>query len=132
MSDNFIKKAYEEVIQDHQKINPCYVVLWKRVPFYGGPEEGGWWGEDIIPEAYHACDNDEIGYALEKKVRNYAEFASKEAKRKFGEYCLSTMAQLEARGLDAEYLPEPDGEESYFVTVQPDFPKPSYGSRHWD
>lgn len=43
------------------------------------------------------------------------------------------MEWLEARGLDADYLPEPDGELSYFVTIE-DQPgsSESRGCRHYE
>ena len=131
MSD-YMRKAFEEVIQDHKKVYPCYVVLWRRSPFYGGPEEGGWWGEDRIPEAYHACQNDEIASKRVEKVNRYAKILTKEARMKHSLHCQQSMDWLEARGLDADYLPEPDGEESFYVSIEPDLPEPSYGSRHWE
>jgi hypothetical protein len=88
------------------------------VPFYGGPEEGGWWGHDTVLEAYQQFPTKEAAEAAKLEVEKFASEMNGIRKREFGEYCLNSMEWLEARGLDADFLPEPDGETEYFVTIE--------------
>jgi hypothetical protein len=44
---------------------------------------------------------------------------SEAATRAHGEQCNREMEWCDARGLDYDYLPEPDGPESYFTKVEP-------------
>ena len=45
MSDKSIfLQAWDEIIEDSEVAQECYLSLYENVPYYGGPEEGGWWG----------------------------------------------------------------------------------------
>lgn len=71
--------------------------------------------------------------AAQEKVEALAVELTNQARREFGEQCLREMEWLEARGLDADYLPEVDGESRYFVTAE-DVPGSmvSQGCRHYE
>ena len=95
-----------------------YVSLYLRVPFYGGPEEGGCWGEDVVLESYCEFPCTRLARGAMNGIKEEVEKMNSEAKRRYGEYCLSSMEWLDERGLDASYLPEVNGEESYFCVIE--------------
>ena len=113
-----INEAFFSVCRDAKPARSSYVSLYMSVPYYGGPEEGGWWGSDNVLVAYHQCGNDDEAEAVKARVEELAEELSREAKRDFGRACAAQCEWLEARGLDSDSLPEVDGEESYFVAVE--------------
>jgi hypothetical protein len=110
-----------------------YVSLYVTVPYYGGPEEGGWWGSDEKLIASRKCASEVEAQSISKQVQELADELSKEAKNNFGRQCQYECEWLEARGLDADYLPEVDGEETYWVTIESTPGKfESEGSRHYE
>lgn len=133
MSTTYDKAAFEQICAEAKPAKSFYVSLYVEDPYYGGPEEGGWWGSDTNLVAYHECVSDEAAEAIRKQVEALAEKLSKDAKDAFGRHCADSMEWLEARGLDADYLPEPDGESRYWVAVES---RPgehnSQGGRHYE
>ena len=117
-ADIGLKEAFFTVCNDAKPRGVNYVSLYIRTPFYGGPEEGGWWGEDVTLVAYREFPSKRHARAAVESVKKLAEELNEAAKREFGEHCLRQMEWLDARGLDADYLPEVDGEVSYFVTLE--------------
>jgi hypothetical protein len=113
-----IENAFHAVCADAQPAKASYVSLYVTVPFYGGPEEGGWWGRDDELVAYHRCTNEVEAEAVKAEVMALAARMSKEAKDAFNRRCADETEWLEARGLEDDFLPEVDGEESYFVAVE--------------
>jgi hypothetical protein len=114
-----INEAFFNICREAKPAKSSYVSLYVNVPYYGGPEEGGWWGSDNVLVAYHQCGNDIEAEHILAKVEELAQQMSDDAKRSFGRACLAQCEWLEARGLDSDSLPEVDGEESYFVVVEP-------------
>ena len=58
---------------------------------------------------------------------------NQEEKNRFGDHCLNTMEWLELRVLDADFLPEVDGESTYFVVVEERAGQSeSRGCRHYE
>jgi hypothetical protein len=113
-----IKESFYKICNDSKTPESFFVSLYVKVPYYGGPEEGGWWGSDTHLEAYKQYSTlEEANFALEK-VQEYAKDLNFEAKKSFGEKCSNELDWLEARGLESDYLPEVDGEEEYFVVVE--------------
>lgn len=127
------KEAFFSVCEDAQPAESHYLSLYVSVPYYGGPEEGGWWGSDTHLVAYKHFDTKESLEAAQAKVEALAVELNQQAQREFGEQCLNEMAWLDARGLDADYLPEVDGESRYFVSAE-DVPGSmvSQGCRHYE
>jgi hypothetical protein len=132
MPDSYLKSAFERVCKDAQKAEGWCVTLWRKSPYYGGPEEGGWWGQDLIVESYQRFSTYEAAKAACDAAEKLAEELSAEALRAFGDQCLREMDWCEKRGLDADYLPEPDGEESYCVTASLQIPENEYGPRRYE
>lgn len=112
------KQAFFEVCSDAVPANSSYVSLYRVESFYGGPEEGGWWGRDYVLVAYKECSNDVAAQAIKGEVESLARQLSKEAKDNFNRACAAECEWLEARGLDADFLPEVDGEDSYLVFAE--------------
>lgn len=131
--DRMINEAFFNICREAKPAKSSYVSLYVNVPYYGGPEEGGWWGSDNVLVAYHQCGNDVEAEHVKAKVEELAQEMSDDAKRSFGRACLAQCEWLEARGLDSDSLPEVDGEESYFVVVE-DSPGQhvARGCRHYE
>jgi hypothetical protein len=124
-------EAFEKVCEDAIKAEDWFVSLVEDVPFYGGPEEGGWWGSDTLLIAYKRYPSEELAEQAATKARELANELSQESQRSFGQQCLNEMEWLEARGLDADYLPEPDGPSEYRVVVSQGLPVERRGERHY-
>lgn len=128
-----IEEAFFQVCRDAKPRARSYVSLYVNVPYYGGPEEGGWWGEDRLLVAYQECDCDEEAERLQEAVVALAEELTKDANRAFGESCRASCDWLDARGLDADFLPEVDGPESYWCTTEKTPGESvSLGCRHYE
>lgn len=96
-----------------------FVSLYVVVPYYGGPEEGGWWGEDTHLEASQQFDFEEDAANALADIKKLAEQMSVTARKDFGRRCLEEIEWCEARNLDHEtFLREPDGPERYFVVME--------------
>lgn len=132
-TNNNIFNAFMANIPNATLAKPHYIVLWKRTPFYGGPEEGGWWGNDETPVAYHRVSTLEAAEELRAKIEAEAAAKTADAKREHGDKCLAQLAYCEARGIDDSnsVYGEDDGPETYFVTVQEDRPEATYGDRRY-
>jgi hypothetical protein len=124
-------EAFKKVCEDAIKAEDWFVSLVEDVPFYGGPEEGGWWGSDTLLIAYKRYPSEELAIKAQEQVLNLAKELSQESQRSYGQQCLNEMDWLEARGLDADYLPEPDGPSEYRVVVSQGLPVERRGERHY-
>jgi hypothetical protein len=127
-----IENAFHQVCEQAKAAGCYFVTLVVREPFYGGPEEGGWWGEDLQPVAYKVYHTLEAAEAAKAKVEVLAKRLSREARTEHGRHCGRELEWLEARGLDADFLPETAGPESYFVVVTKEEEyQPKRGCREW-
>jgi hypothetical protein len=126
-----IAKAFHKVCSEVKEAVGHYVVLMETAPYYGGPEEGGWCGEDKVVVAYQKYATKEAADNAAKAVEKMAEELNQEAKKTYGKQCLLETEWLEARGLEDSYLKEPDGETVYSVYVTDTLPENKYGSRHY-
>jgi hypothetical protein len=118
MTDSYMREAYRQVCNKAKEAKAIYVSLYAQIPFYGGPEEGGWWGHDTVLESYQEVATVEMAEALKVMVEALAEEMNVMSKRQHGERCLQELEWLEARGLDPDFLPEVDGETHYFVVIE--------------
>lgn len=130
-----IEEAFFSVCDNAKPAKSCYVSLYAQIPYYGGPEEGGWWGNDCKLIAYKCYSTQEAADAAKTKVEELAKRLSEESKRKFGETCQSQLEWCEAHNIDDSnsVFGEVDGETKYFV-VQEDTPgkSESIGPRHYE
>lgn len=128
---SFLRQAFDIACDGAKKPECWYVILVESYRAYGGPEEGGWWYTVANLEAYREFSTREAAEAAAEKVKELAAELEKEASRSHGEYCLRSMEWLEARGLDADYLPEPDGPNEYRVSVVDELPTFSNRRPHY-
>lgn len=127
----FIQDAFNAVCDKAKNVETWHVVLMESVQFYGGPEEGGWYGTDSHVIAFQEFPSQELADAAADKVRLLAEELSQQSKKEYGDQCLRELDWLDARGLEADYLPEPDGPASYYVTVSQGIPENRRGDRQY-
>lgn len=131
---SYLREAFEQVVEERKQVPPpetWVVVLWEDTQYYGGPEEGGWYGWDHQPVEYAVYQDEETAQAVAAKVQERARELSELSRRRYGERCLEELAWLEARGLDADYLPERD-QTHYHVSVDNEVPTARYGARHYE
>ena len=118
MSDESIfLQAWNEIIEDSEVAQECYLSLYENVSYYGGPEEGGWWGYLQILQKYCKCSSREQAEMLSNKLREHCEQLNKESKKADGEDCLRHMERADRRGEDVDddgY----DGPSTYYMIIE--------------
>ena len=65
---SYIKEAFDKICEDNIKVGTFYVVLAESIPYYGGPEEGGWLGSDTIIISYKEFPTEELALKDADKV----------------------------------------------------------------
>ena len=115
---DYVRAAFDTICDEAQTATGCFVSLYVTVPFYGGPEEGGWWGHDTYVVASQEFIDMHAADGAKEKAEKLAKELSEESRKDFGNQCLREMAWLEARGLESDYLPEPDGDSRYWVCTE--------------
>jgi hypothetical protein len=128
-----IEAAWNKHCEDAVEAKGCYLSLYEDCPYYGGPEEGGWWGSDLVLIESKWFSDIDAAEAVREIVLESAKGLDKAAKDGYHRNCASEMDWLEARGLDADFLPEPDGPSKYKVfTEDRKGELESTGSRHYE
>jgi hypothetical protein len=128
---SYLKSAFDQVCKDAKQAQGFYVCLMEYQPFYGGPEEGGWWGHDISLVAYQWFPTEEQAETARLAVLKLAKELEAESRKDYGRQCLREMDWLDARGLDANFLPEPDGPSTFSVVVSEGLPEETRGCRQY-
>lgn len=113
-----IQEAFKKICDNARPAKFVYVSLYVNMPYYGGPEEGGWWGRDTNLVAYKEYSNLESAKAALEAVNKYAIELNEQSKIEFSNKCKEECDWLDQRGLDCDYLPEVNGEEEYFVVIE--------------
>lgn len=126
-----IDEAFEEIVKDPKDCGKYFVVLMERRPYYGGPEEGGWWGNDNIPVRYAVYQTEEEAEAVAEKINKLAKQLTRQAVQDWGQQCADECAWLEERNLDSDFLPETDGHSTFHVFVGDSVPEPYFGERYY-
>jgi len=118
MSDESIfLQAWKEIVEDSEVAQECYLSLYENQPYYGGPEEGGWWGYRQILQQYCRCTSRDAAEMLMKKLENYCEQLSKEAKKADGDDCLQHMERADQRGEDVDDYGY-DGPSTFYMIIE--------------
>ena len=122
MTDNYIEAAYDHECPDAKESESWYVCLVSSYQRYGGPEEGGWFQtiSEVVKFKKFICK--EQAEQAADKIRILAKELTETSRREYGEHCLRQLDWLEARGLEADYLPENDGETFFAVEVCNELP----------
>jgi len=129
----YLSETFHRICKESKQAESHYVSLYAEEPFYGGSEEGGWWGKDIVLIEYQEFDTLEAAEAVKSTIEILAVEISDLSKKEFGNRCLRETRWLEERGLDDDSLPQPDGETKYFVVIE-SFPgsRSCRGCRHYE
>ena len=130
-SHDYFESAFNAICNKAEKAVGSYVCLMAEETYYGGPEEGGWYGQDCILIAYQHFNNAEDAEIARQKIEELAEELSEQSRKDFGNQCLRELEWLEERGLEPDFLPEPDGDTKYYVIVSETIPSEKYGDRHY-
>lgn len=132
-SQGSLTEAFFSVCSEAKPAAESHVSLYCAAPYYGGPEEGGWWGEDVTLCASQCFNSDEAAEAARAAVLALAEKLNLQARTEFGQQCQAETAWLESRGLDDSFLPEVSGQAEYFVRVEDVAgASASQGCRHYE
>lgn len=128
MSD--LQEAFEEALKDAVPVKDWYCTLYCKWQWYGGAEEGGWWGTTVQSEAFQRFDSQKEAEAALEAVKALAIEKTQESKRMHGEMCLKQLEYCEIRGLDDanSVFGEVDGESCYFVRVEHKLGSQNYSS----
>jgi len=110
--------AFQAICKDALQVQGVFVSLYRREPYYGGPEEGGWWGEDIVLEESQRFSFEEDAQTAKERIEKLIEIMNTTAKKDWGEACRRECDWLDERGLDADFLPETNGPTRWFVRVE--------------
>lgn len=112
--------AFFDVIRDARLADAYHVSLYLRCPFYGGPEEGGWWGEDVVLIATQQFRVEVEARNSLEAVEQLAERLSEESRRNHDRLCDIQSDYCEDRGVDDSNLlfGEVDGHGEYFVVLE--------------
>jgi hypothetical protein len=132
MRDSYIHDAFFQVCKEAINTEEWYVSLMQHEQYYGGPEEGGWWGTDTHVVAFKVYPSEQLADDAKTLIAKLAEELTIECQKEHGQQCLREMDWLEARGLDADWLPEPDGPTRYSVIVSQGIPEETRGPRHYE
>lgn len=124
-----LQDAFDQVCSEAKQPKGAYMALMERRPYYGGPEEGGWWGTDNILCGYQFFETEEAANRAKEAVEKMAVDLTKQAKKEYGQHCADQMDWLEERRLESDFLPEVDGESDFYVTVTEDIPESRMGTR---
>ena len=122
-----MQEAFLSVIPDAVPARHAYVSLYIHTRPYGGPEEGGWWRDHYTLMATKEFPTEALAETAKVEVEKLAGELIIEAQQGFGEQCKREMEWCESRGLDADYLPEVDGDTIYFVSIEE---QPGQGEAH--
>ena len=128
-----LRDAFFTACKDATPAASWFVSLYVNNPYYGGPEEGGWWGSDTSLVATQEYSTEADAHLAKLHVEKLAEQATDDATRAYGERCLAECEWLDARGLDDNFLPEVDGSTEYWVAVEERAgSRESQGCRHYE
>jgi hypothetical protein len=117
-----ISDAFDAALSDVKSPTTWYVCLMLREQYYGGPEEGGWYGYDTTLVRFAQFPSEEAAWDGAEKVKRLAACESSRAHEEFNRMCLRSCDEAEARNEDVDRLPEVGGPDSYRVIVTNQLP----------
>jgi hypothetical protein len=133
MSD--IREAFEEALRDATLVQDWHCTLYLTERWYGGAEEGGWWGSTVSAVAHVTYKTEAEAEAALAAVKQLAIAKTKEAKQIHGDVCLQQLDYCEQRGIDDanSVFGEVDGEDSYSVRIENELGASEYSmSRYYE
>ena len=133
MSD--IQEAFWEALMDATLVQDWHCTLYLTERWYGGAEEGGWWGSTVTAVAHVSYKTPSEAEAALDAVKQLAIAKTKEAKQIHGDVCLRQLDYCEQRGIDDanSVFGEIDGEDSYSVRIENELGASEYStSRYYE
>ena len=111
------------------KINTCqcesprqkeskFISLYESHQCYGGAEEGGWWYHQSFLQESYECIDEQQASEIRQEMWDFADEMNELSKKQHNKHLAESLEWLEARNLDADFLPEPDGPSEYHVTYE--------------
>ena len=111
------------------KINTCqcesprqkeskFISLYQSHQCYGGAEEGGWWYHQSFLQESYECIDEQQASEIRQEMWDFADEMNELSKKQHNKHLAESLEWLEARNLDADFLPEPDGPSEYHVTYE--------------
>ena len=98
--------------------NPFHVSIYLKERYYGGPEEGGWYGTDLTLESSVQVQSKRLADELAAKLSSTADQKTKFAKTAWSKMCQRELDAAEASLIDPLDLPEPNLPDEYCVFVE--------------
>lgn len=98
--------------------NPFYVSIYRKERYYGGPEEGGWYGTDVILESSVQVKTETLAEELRDRLLGVAVEKTKTAKKQWSNLCQRELEAAEARLIDPLSLPEPNLPDEYVIHIE--------------
>lgn len=133
--DEALQEAFDEVCTAAEHRDDIYVSIYERVSYYGGPEEGGWWGNDNVLRAWQSFPSRSVAEKHLERVIELAQKKTHEAVREWSEQCRRECDWCEDRGIDPADHPmgETDGPSDFFVVIEEDLGSSEHrGCRHYE
>ena len=128
-----IHDAFFQLVENPEACGTYWVSLIKTETFYGGPEEGGWWGEDHIPIATKEVATKREAKLLRQRIAKLAAELSREEQQDHSARCQRQLEWAEARGMDADdVFGEVDGPTLWSVRISRRPPREIRGSRSYE
>jgi len=130
-----LQEAFDEACKDSVEVFAWYCTLYVTWRWYGGAEEGGWWGTTVQAEAFQRFNSKEEAEAALEAVKTLAVEKTKEAKKIHGDICLNQLDYCERRGIDDanSVFGEIDEATSYSVRVENKLGSSNYqDSKIWE
>lgn len=114
-----LDEAFWELCAEAEVPKRAYVSLYRVYSWYGGPQEGGWWGQTIILEGTMLCRTEQEAHDRAEAVEKYAYEKTQEANKAWSKQCLKECENAWDRGMEPEDLyDEVDGPDEWFVCVE--------------
>ena len=114
-----LREAFHTVCSEALPPSPYrHLSLYIRTPFYGGPEEGGWWGTAVELVSTQEFQSEQAARAQLELVEELAQHQTHEAKLAWSDHCRLEIEQAERRGISPDELRETDGPVEYFVVLE--------------
>jgi len=97
---------------------PVFVSVYRKERFYGGPEEGGWYGTDMFLERSVQVKSKTLARELKARWTEWATGKTKDARLDWSNLCQRELDAAEAKLIDPLSLPEPNLPDEYIIHIE--------------
>lgn len=130
-----IQQAFNEILEDVQPAQVFFVSLYSVYRWYGGAEEGGWWGNTVSLVAHKEFRREDEAKQALAAIEALAKEKSHEAKQAHYRLCEAQLDYCEQRGIDDanSVFGEVDGADEYHVQIETELGSGEYStSRYYE